>query len=170
MWDSATRTMHLYQHHSCRSSSCPCSSPPGCRNTAELPAGSLPSSSASPPPGPATRTSGCRLQQRSSESVSTGTAWPLQGPQPAQVGQGQGFCLHWFAPLALSLQMQRRCEDVHVKRKWKIHRLACCCNAAEPEAAVLRGLHYRRHCHDSNETKPHKVETNPGLDILMLWL
>lgn len=117
MSDSATRTTRLYQHHSCRSSSCPRSSPPGCRNTAELPAGSLPSSSASPPLGPATRTSGCRLQQCSSESVSAGTAWPLQGPQPAQVGQGRGSActgsLHWLC----LCKTQRTREDVHVERK-----------------------------------------------------
>lgn len=67
------RTRNRRRHRSCRSSSCPRSSPPGCTSTAALPAGSLPSSSASLLPGPATRTSGCRLQ-RGAPVIVTGIA------------------------------------------------------------------------------------------------
>lgn len=63
--EAAKCTMHLYQHHSCRSSSCPRSSPQGCKSTAELQAGIPPSSFASHLPGQATTTWDCHLQQNS---------------------------------------------------------------------------------------------------------
>lgn len=50
-----SRTMFLRQRHSCRSSSCPHSFPPGYTNTAELREGSRPSSSASHRSGPTNR-------------------------------------------------------------------------------------------------------------------
>lgn len=99
-------TMRLYQSHSCRSSSCRCSSPPGCRSTAELQTRSLPSSFVSLLPGPATRTADCHLQQHTRQSATTAAARCLPGPRAqAQVGQGHGLYLEdciVFASLALS--------------------------------------------------------------------
>lgn len=93
-YESAIRTMHLCQRRSYRSSSCPRSSPQGCRSTAEPQAGSLPSSSASLLPGPATRTWDCHLQQCTTQSVTTGTAlMPAGATAQAQVGQGRGLYL-----------------------------------------------------------------------------
>lgn len=57
-------TMSLYQHRSCKSSSCPCSSPPGCKSTAGLQAGSPPSNSSVLLLDPATRTVDCHLQHK----------------------------------------------------------------------------------------------------------
>lgn len=71
-------TMCLCRRHSCRSSSCQCSFLPGCRSTAGLRAGSPPSSSSSPLPGPATRTEDCHLQQYNRQSVTTAAARWLQ--------------------------------------------------------------------------------------------
>ena len=56
-----TPTICWHRRRSYRSSSCPGSSPAGHRSTAGPQAGSPPSRSSSPQPGPATRTSGCRL-------------------------------------------------------------------------------------------------------------
>lgn len=111
-YESAICTMHLHQHHSYRSSSCPCSSPQGCRSTAELQAGSLPSSSVSLLPGPATRTSDCHLQQCTTQSVTTGTAlMPASATAQAQVGQGHG--------LYLEDCIESHIKKVHLKKKMK---------------------------------------------------
>lgn len=89
-------TMCLYQHHSCRSSSCQRSSPPGCRSTVGLQAGSLPSNSSSPPPGPATRTSDCHLQQYTRQSVTTAAAWWLQCQSTSSSGSRSWVILGAF--------------------------------------------------------------------------
>lgn len=97
-------TMRLHQHHSYRSSSCRCSSPPGCRSTAELQAGSLPSSFVSPLPGPATRTADCHLQTMQQTVSDRGDSpMPAAARAQAQVGQGHGLysadcvvSLHWL--------------------------------------------------------------------------
>lgn len=101
-----------YQHRSYRSSSCPRSSPPGCRSTAELQEGSLPSSSVSLLPGPATMTADCHLQQW----IQSDSQWPRQNSlmsasarARAQVGQGHGFYLQDCTDVAsLAFKMQKK--------------------------------------------------------------
>lgn len=55
-------TISVCLHHSCRSSSCRCSFPPGCRSTVGSQVQSLPSRSVSLHSGPATMTGASHLQ------------------------------------------------------------------------------------------------------------